>query len=37
MLRIEIDGYLSHQVFEPGLIAKYSANPFLFWEDNAAY
>ena len=37
MLRIEIDGYLSQQVFEPSLIAKYSANSLLLWEDNAAY
>jgi len=37
MLRIEIDGYLSQQVFEPSLIAKYSANPLLFLEANAAY
>jgi len=35
MLRIEIDGYLSLQVFEPSVIAKNSANPLLFWEDNA--
>ena len=35
MLKIEIGGYLSQQVFEPSLIAKYSANPLLFWEDNA--
>jgi len=35
MLRIEIDGYLSHQFFEPSLIAKYSINSLLFWEDNA--
>jgi len=34
MLRIEVDGYLSQQVFELSLIAKYSANPFLFWENN---
>jgi len=34
MLRIDIDGYLSQQVFEPSLIAKYSANPLLFWENN---
>jgi len=26
---------LSQQVFEQSLIAKYSANPLLFWEDNA--
>jgi len=35
MLRIEIGGYLSQQVFEPNLIAKYSANTVLFWEDTA--
>src|SRR6218665_2205825 len=35
MLKIEIGGYLSQQVFEPSLIAKYSSNPRLFWEDNA--
>ena len=27
--------YLSQQVFELSLIAKYSANSLLFWEDNA--
>ena len=35
MLRIEIDGYLYQQIFEASLIAKHSANPLLFWEDNA--
>ena len=37
MLGIEVDGqvYLSQEVFEQSLIAKYSANPLLFWEDNA--
>ena len=35
MLRIEMDAYLSQQVFEPRLIDKYSENPLLFWEDNA--
>jgi len=35
MLRIEIGGLLSQQVFGPRLIAKYSANPLLFWEDSA--
>jgi len=35
MLRIEIDGYLSQQVFESSLVAKDSANPLLFWEDIA--
>jgi len=35
ILRIDIDGYLSQQVFQPSLIAKYSANPLWFWEDNA--
>ena len=35
MLRIEIGGLLSQQVFGPRLIAKYSANPLLFWGDSA--
>jgi len=26
---------LSQRVCEPSLIANYSANPLLFWEDNA--
>ena len=35
MLRLYIDGYLSQQVFEPSLLAKYSANSLLYGEDNA--
>src|SRR6218665_1512376 len=34
MRRIEIVGYSSQQVFEPSLIAKYSANPLLFGGNN---
>ena len=33
MLRIVIDEYLSQQVSEPSLIAKYSANSLLSWEE----
>jgi len=33
MLKIVIDEYLSQQVFEPSLIAKYSANSLLSWEE----
>src|SRR6218665_2066870 len=33
MLRIVIDEYLSQQVVEPSLIAKYSANSLLSWEE----
>jgi len=35
MLRIVIDEYLSQQVFEPSLIAKFSANSLLSWEEIA--
>src|SRR6218665_869980 len=34
MLRIEIVGYSSQQVFEPSSTAKYSANPLLFGANN---
>ena len=36
MLKLEIEGYLSLQLCEPNLIAKYSDNPLMFWADNAA-
>ena len=35
MLRIVIDEYLSQQVFERSLLAKYSANSLLSWKEIA--
>src|SRR6218665_2487054 len=33
LLRIVIDKYLSQQVFEPSLLAKFSASSLLSWEE----